>query len=85
MPRSTLFDRVCAPKAVMSCHARRCRPCVLSKGGDVMPRPMSFDCVCFPEPMMACHARRCRPCMQSKGGDVMPRSTLSTMCAVQGR
>ena len=23
----------------MSCHARHCRPCVLSKGGDVMPRP----------------------------------------------
>ena len=57
MPHPTSFDRVCCPKAVMSCHARRSptvcaaqgqwchampdvlRPCVLSKGGDVMPCP----------------------------------------------
>ena len=32
-------DRVCCPRAVMSCHTRRCRPCVLSKGGDVIQRP----------------------------------------------
>ena len=37
MPRLTLFDRVCFPRAVMSCYNRRCRPCVLSKGSDVMP------------------------------------------------
>ena len=39
MPRLTSSDRACSPRAVMSCHARRCRPCVQSKGGDVMPRP----------------------------------------------
>ena len=39
MPRPTSFDRVCCPKAAMSCHARRCRPCVQSKGDNVMPRP----------------------------------------------
>ena len=32
------------------------RPCVLSKGGDVMPRPTSFDCVCCLKAIMACHA-----------------------------
>ena len=40
MPRLTLFNRVCSPRAVISCNARCCRACVLSKGGDViMPRP----------------------------------------------
>ena len=39
MQRPTSFDRVCFPRAVMPCHSRCCRPCVLSKGGDVMPRP----------------------------------------------
>ena len=40
-----IADRVCCPREVMSYHARRCRPCVLSKGGDVKPRPMSFSYV----------------------------------------
>ena len=39
MKRSTSFDPVCSPKAMMACHARCCRLCVQSKGGDVMPRP----------------------------------------------
>ena len=49
---------VCSPTAVMSCHARRCRSCLFSKGDDGMPRPMSFNRVCCPKAMMACHARR---------------------------
>ena len=32
-------DRVFYLRVVMSCHARHCRPCVLSKGGDIIPRP----------------------------------------------
>ena len=51
-------DHVCCPRAVMSCHAQRYRPCVLSEGGDVMPRPTSFDRVCCPKAGMACHSRR---------------------------
>ena len=31
MPRPTSSDCVCCPRAVMACHARRCRPCVISK------------------------------------------------------
>ena len=38
-PRPTSFNRLCCPKVMMACHTRRCRMCVLSKGGDVMPRP----------------------------------------------
>ena len=51
-------ERVCSPKAVMSRHARRRRPCVLFKGGDVMPRPMSSDGVCHLKVVMAFHAQR---------------------------
>ena len=75
MPCPTSFDCVCCPKAVMSCHARRCRPWVLSKVSDVMPCP-TLPTVC------AVQGRGCqstpdvvRPCVQSKGGDVMPRPT----------
>ena len=32
MPRLISSDRACSPRAVMSCHARRCRSCVLPKG-----------------------------------------------------
>ena len=38
MPRSTSFDRVCYPMAMMATPGV-VRLCVLSKGGDVMPRP----------------------------------------------
>ena len=39
MPRLTLFNRVCSPRAVISYNARRCRACVLSKAVDfIMPR-----------------------------------------------
>ena len=93
MPRSTLFDRVCAPKAVMSCHARRfftvravqgrrchaksdvIRPCVLSKGGDVMPHPMSSDSLCRPRAAISCHADVVRPCVMPNGDDGMPHPT----------
>ena len=61
------------------------RPCVLSKGSDVMPRPTSSDYVCCPRAVMSCHSRRCRPCVQSKGSNVMPRPTLPTVCVVQWR
>ena len=51
-------ERVCCPREVMSsCHARCCRPCVLSKGDDVMPLPTSSDRVCFQKAMMACNAQ----------------------------
>ena len=53
------------------------RPCVHSKGGDVMPRPTLFYRVCIPRAVMSCHARCSRLCVLSKGGDVMPRSTSS--------
>ena len=39
MPPMTSFDRVCCLMVVMAIHARRRRPCVQSKGGDVMLRP----------------------------------------------
>ena len=57
MPRLTSFDRVCCPRAFMSCHARRCRPCVLSQGGDVMPRLTLSDRACSPRAVISCHAR----------------------------
>ena len=50
--------RVCSQRALMSRHARRCRPCVRSSGGDVMPRPTSSDRACSPRVVMSCHARR---------------------------
>ena len=80
-----VVDRVCCAMAVISCHTRCCRPCMLSKGGAVMPCPTSFDRVFYPKAVMSCHARRCRLCVLSKGSDVMPRPTLPTVCAVQGR
>ena len=50
---------VCSPRAVMSCHARPnlVRPCVQSKGSDIMPRQTSFSRLCFPKAMIAYHAR----------------------------
>uniref|UniRef100_A0A3Q7GT88 Uncharacterized protein n=1 Tax=Solanum lycopersicum TaxID=4081 RepID=A0A3Q7GT88_SOLLC len=39
MERPTYSKCVCCPWAVMSYHTQHCRPCVLSKGGDVMPYP----------------------------------------------
>ena len=53
VPRPTLSDCLCCPRAVMSCHARRCRSYLFSKGDQT-----SFNRVCCPKAMMACHARR---------------------------
>ena len=81
MPRPMSFDRVCCPRAVMSCHGRRCRPCVLSKGGDVMPRPM-LPTVCVVQ-RERCHATPdvFQPCVHSKEGDVKPNPTsLDSVC-----
>ena len=58
MPRPMSSDYVCFPREVMSCHDRRCRPCLQSKGGDFMPRPTSSDRVWSPREIMSCHARR---------------------------
>ena len=58
MPRPTLFDRACRPRAVMSCHARRRSTMCAFQRQDGMPRPTSFDRLCSPKVMMACHARR---------------------------
>ena len=75
MSRPTSFDRVCCPKAVMSCHARCCRLCEHSKGGDVMTRPMSFDRVCFPKTRWHAMPDVVRPFVLLKGDDGMPRPT----------
>ena len=56
IPRPTSFDRVCCPKAVMSCHARRILTVCASQRKDGMPRSTSFDRVCCPKTVMACHA-----------------------------
>ena len=85
MPRPALFDRVCCPKAMIACHARR-RPTVCAvKRRRCHATPDVADHVCCPRAVMSCHARRCQPCMQSKGGNVMPRPTLITVCTIQGR
>ena len=81
MPHPTSFDRVCCPKAVMSCHTRHCRPCVLSKGSDDMPR-LTLPTVCAVQRWL-CHATPdvVQPCVQSKEGDVMPRRmSLDCVC-----
>ena len=44
------------PQAVMLCYARRYRPCVLSKGGDIMPRLTSSNRACSPRAVISCHA-----------------------------
>ena len=91
-------DRVCSPRAVMSCHARRCRLFVLSEGGDVTTSSYRVRCpravischadvadrVCCPRAVMSCHTRRCRTCLLSKGGDITPHPTSSD-CAVQSK
>ena len=56
MRRPTSFDRVCCPKAMMACHARRSSPCVLPKGDNGMPRSTSFDRVCCTKAVMSFHA-----------------------------
>ena len=52
-----IADRVFCPREVMSCHARRCRLCVLSKGGDVIPCPTLSDRACIRRVVMSFHAR----------------------------
>ena len=56
MPHQTLFDRVCCPKVMFACHARRPSSFCASQRQDGMPRPTSFDCVRFSKAVMACHA-----------------------------
>ena len=46
MQRLTLFNRVCSPRAVMSCHARRCQACVLSKAVDFIMLCLTLLTVC---------------------------------------
>ena len=85
MSRPTSFDRVCCPKAVMSCNARRCRLCEHSKGGDIMPCPTSFDRV-LPNrdddmPHQTSFDRVCCP----KAVMACHARRCSTVRAVQGR
>ena len=54
-----ITDRVCCPWAVMSCNARRCQPCVLSKGDDVMPHPTSSNRGCIPRVVISSPAQHC--------------------------
>ena len=76
MPRPTSSDCMCCPRVVMACHARRFRPCVMSKGGDVMPRPM-LPTVCAVLGRLCCATPDAvRLCVFSTSGDVMPRPTL---------
>ena len=58
MRRSTSFERVCCPNVMLACHPDVIRPCVTSKGGDVIPLPTSFDRACRPRAVMSCQARR---------------------------
>ena len=60
----------------MACHARHCRPCVLSKGHDGMPRPTSFDHVCYPKAMMHATPDVVQPYVLPIGDNEMQRSTL---------
>ena len=53
------------------------RPCLLSKGGNVMTRLTLFDRVCCPKEVMASNPNVVRPCLPSKGDDGIPRLTLS--------
>ena len=91
MPRLTSFDRMCCPRAVISCHARR-RPIVFCPMAVMSchDRPR-----CSPRAMISFHAphrptvgavqgRRwhatqdvIRPCVLSKGGDGMPHPMSS--------
>ena len=63
-------DSVCFPRAVMSYHARHYRPCVLSKGGDVLPRPM------LPS-MCAVQERRCHATHDFAERVCCPRAVIS--------
>ena len=84
MPRPTSFDRVCCPKAMIACHARR-RPtlCAVQRRR-YHASPDDAVRVCCPRALMSCHARHCRPCVQSKGGNFMPCPTLTTVCLSKG-
>ena len=86
MPRSMSFDRVCCPKAVMSCHARPCRLYVLFKGSDVMPRPDVANRVCCPRAGMSFHGPTSsdRVCSQRAVMSCHARCR-STVCAIQRR
>ena len=86
MPRPTSSDCVCCPKAMMSCQARRYRPCVLSKGGICHATPdVAGPCVpskgydVMPRPM----SFDCVCCLRA----VMSFHTRHrpTVCAVLGR
>ena len=58
MPRRTSFDRVCCPRAVMSCHARR-RQTVCAVQGRLCHATLDIaDRVCYPRAVMSCHAQR---------------------------
>ena len=53
MPLLRSSDRMCCPRAMLTCHARR-RPIVLlSKNHDGMPRMTSPDHVCNPRAIIA--------------------------------
>ena len=81
-----IADHVCCPREVMSCHARRCRLCVLSKGGDVMPGLTSFNCVCCTKAMNACHARcRLTVCAAQRAMKACHARRRLSVCAVQRR
>ena len=68
MPRPTSSDRVCCPRAMMTCHARR-RSTVSAS-----PKAMME---CHARRHLAIHARRCSTVCAAKGDDGMARPTSS--------
>ena len=75
MPRPTLSDCVCCPRAVMACHSRCCRPCALYTCSDVMPRTTSFDRACSSRGVMSCHTRHRLTVCAAQRRRAMPRPT----------
>ena len=84
MTRPTSFDRVCCPKAMIACHARR-RPivCAVQRRG-CHATPDAVERLCCPRAVMSFHAPRCRPCLLSKGSDVMHRPMMLSFVLSKG-
>ena len=84
MPRRMSFGRVCCPKAMMACHARRRSiVCAVKRWCVIHDRRNLTVC---PYQGRLCHATPdiVISYVQSMGGSIMPRLTLPTVCSVQG-
>ena len=81
----TSFDRVCCPKAVMSCHAQRSQTICAAQGrlfhaspDVVIPCLLSKGGYVMPHPALP-------TVCAVQVGDVVSRPTLPTVCVVKGR